>query len=54
VDTNGIITTIAGNGHYGFSGDGGPATQAEFANPDKVAVDAARRGMLRDKRREQG
>jgi sugar lactone lactonase YvrE len=41
VDTNGIITTIAGNGHYGFSGDGGPATQAEIATPLAVAVDAA-------------
>jgi sugar lactone lactonase YvrE len=41
VDTNGIITTIAGNGHAGFSGDGGPATQAELNKPDKVSVDAA-------------
>ena len=31
VNTNGIITTIAGNGTNGFSGDGGPATNAEFA-----------------------
>jgi sugar lactone lactonase YvrE len=41
VDTNGIITTIAGNGHAGFSGDGGPATQAELNKPGEVSVDAA-------------
>ncbi|MEP6952371.1 MAG: hypothetical protein ABI863_23970 [Ginsengibacter sp.] len=28
---SGIITTVAGNGNIGFSGDGGPATQASFA-----------------------
>jgi hypothetical protein len=41
VDTNGIIATIAGNGNYGFSGDGGPATKAMFRDPAEVAVDAA-------------
>jgi len=41
VDLNGTITTIAGIGSFGFSGDEGPATQAEFTNPHGVGVDAA-------------
>lgn len=41
VDANGIITTIAGNGGYGFGGDGGPAANALFANINDVSVDAA-------------
>jgi sugar lactone lactonase YvrE len=34
----GIITTIAGNGTYGASGDGGPAVNAQIANPEGLAV----------------
>ena len=37
----GIITTVAGNGSFGFSGDGGPATSASLANPMGVALDGA-------------
>jgi hypothetical protein len=37
----GIITTVAGNGAAGSSGDGGPATDAELDNPLSVAVDAS-------------
>ena len=40
VDTNGIITTIAGNGTAGWSGDGGPAAAASVQSPSAVAVDA--------------
>ncbi len=40
IDTNGIITTIAGTGVYGFSGDGGPATLATFKSPTGITVDA--------------
>lgn len=38
VDVNGIITTVAGNGVYGFSGDDGPATSASLRWPTDVAV----------------
>ncbi len=41
VATNGIITTVAGNGVSGFSGDGGPATAAEIAYPTGVRLDPA-------------
>ncbi|MGD0499686.1 MAG: NHL repeat-containing protein [Bryobacteraceae bacterium] len=36
-----VITTVAGNGTAGFSGDSGPATSAELNAPMGVAVDAA-------------
>jgi len=39
MDKTGVITTIAGTGQQGFSGDGGPATQAQIRQPDDVAVD---------------
>ena len=37
----GVITTVAGNGTAGYSGDGGPATAAELDYPAGVAVDSA-------------
>jgi uncharacterized protein (TIGR03437 family) len=41
ISPSGVITTVAGNGSPGFSGDGGPATAASFNNPVGIAVDAA-------------
>ncbi len=41
VSANGIITTVAGNGTRGFSGDDGPATSASLFFPTGVAVDGA-------------
>lgn len=40
VDKSGVITTVAGTGQAGFSGDGGPATQARLDDPYDVDVDA--------------
>jgi RHS repeat-associated protein len=38
VGPDGIITTVAGNGTHGYSGDSGPATQASLSSPAHVAV----------------
>jgi sugar lactone lactonase YvrE len=41
VDTNGILTRVAGNAQGGYSGDGGPATDAQLNAPSALAVDSA-------------
>ena len=41
VDTNGIITTVAGNGTRGYSGDGGLATNAQINRPGGLSVDSS-------------
>ena len=37
----GVITTFAGNGTSGFSGDGGPATKAQLSDPHSIVFDRA-------------
>ena len=39
--SNGVITTVAGNGMFGYSGDNGPAASAWLCWPQGVAVDSA-------------
>jgi hypothetical protein len=46
--TTGDIYTIAGHGPDGFSGDGGPATNAEMGPPWGVAVDGAGDVLIAD------
>ncbi len=56
VGTSGIITTVAGNGYGagsvwgtgGYSGDGGPATNAELNSPFGMAVDATGNQFIAD------
>ncbi len=41
ITPGGTISTFAGNGTAGFSGDGGAATSAELQNPSGIAIDGA-------------
>jgi DNA-binding beta-propeller fold protein YncE len=41
VSPSGIITTVAGTGTAGYSGDGGNATSAQLNNPYSVAIDSS-------------
>ncbi len=46
VDKDGIISTVAGNGVKGFSGDNGPATTAQLTNPTSIVVDPTGRLLI--------
>ena len=48
IDSNGIITTVAGNGAEGYWGDGGPATNATLNSPLGLATDSAGNVYLSD------
>jgi uncharacterized protein (TIGR03437 family) len=41
IDAKGNISTIAGTGAWGFTGDGGPAAKAQLAAPYSLAIDSA-------------
>ena len=45
----GVITTVAGTGIAGFSGDGGPAEQARLWSPFDVAVDESGNLFISDR-----
>lgn len=48
INPSGIITTIAGNGTNGYSGDDGPALSAALNHPTSIAIDANKRLYLAD------
>lgn len=48
IDTSGIITTVAGNGLPGLSGDGGPATSASLNTPMGITLDSQGRLLIAD------
>ncbi len=52
VNSSGVISTVAGNNasSYGYSGDGGPATNAELNYPMSVAADSAGDIYIADER----
>jgi len=48
VDGSGVITTVAGNGVAGFSGDGGPANKAQLNMPYGLFLDKADNLLITD------
>lgn len=48
VDISGVITTVVGRGNGNVLGDGGPALNAQLANPSDVVVDSKRNIYIAD------
>ncbi|MEW8657323.1 MAG: RHS repeat-associated core domain-containing protein [Candidatus Thiodiazotropha endolucinida] len=48
VNANGMISTVAGNGESGYSGDQGPATKAMLYNPDDIIISEDGRLLISD------
>jgi len=48
IDSNGTISSIAGTGTAGYSGDGGPASSAQLNNPAAIAFDTAGNAYVAD------
>jgi len=48
VDSQGVITTVAGTGTAGYSGDDGPGAQAQLDGPTHMALDAQGRLFICD------
>jgi NHL repeat len=48
IDTTGKLAVLAGNGVFGSTGDGGPATSAEFQFPSGIAVDGSGNVFISD------
>jgi hypothetical protein len=49
VTPGGVISTVAGNGSFAFSGDGGPAASAKLSSPMGVAMDTAGNLFIADR-----
>jgi sugar lactone lactonase YvrE len=45
---SGVISTLAGTGVAGYSGDGGPARQAQLRQPHSIAIDPQNRLLICD------
>ena len=54
VTSGGVLTTLAGNGIAGYSGDGGPATAAALNYPEGVAVDRSGNVYIADRGEQPG
>ena len=48
IDADGIITTVAGTGEKGYSGDGGPAIDCRFNGPKAIRCDAEGNALIVD------